>query len=67
MHTRSSNLYRTRRIPTHQMQLQASILVMLDLRRRYGERADRHWGKILAALARLEVGLQTSQRTASVS
>lgn len=58
-HTRSSHLYRARRIPAHRMQVHASMLVMIDLRRRYGERVNRHRTKIVAALQHLELRMRS--------
>jgi hypothetical protein len=58
MHTPSSTLYRTQRIPAHPMQIHASLLVILHLRKRYGERVGRHWTRIASALQHLEGDLR---------
>lgn len=60
VHTRGSTLYRARRIPEHTMQIQASLVVMIDLCERYGERVDRHWTRIASALVHLERDIRSS-------
>jgi hypothetical protein len=54
VHTQSSTLYRARRIPGHRTQIHASLLVILHLRKRYGERVGHHWNRISSALQHLE-------------